>query len=150
MRRKSRHEKSNDDAAKCANCGGAHTASYRGCPKFPRGFKTKKSSGPAAPKLQQKPTAAPAKQSATSAAPVRLSTPKTAPTTQTASNNNASKSFADAGASKKTAPETPPQATTKQPPAIDKALTEILQAIQTKEEVLQNVLAIIPKLLLDC
>jgi hypothetical protein len=54
---------------------------------------------------------------------------------------------------KKTAPPTPPQATPKQPPAIGKALTEILKAIQTsntKEEILQNVLAIIPKILLDC
>jgi hypothetical protein len=50
-------------------------------------------------------------------------------------------------------PSTPPQATPKQPPAIGKALTEILKAIQTsntKEEILQNVLAIIPKILLDC
>jgi hypothetical protein len=35
-------EKTNDDAAKCANCGGAHTASYRGCPRFPRGPQAKK------------------------------------------------------------------------------------------------------------
>jgi hypothetical protein len=64
-------EKTNEDAAKCANCGGAHTASYRGCPRFPRGPQAKKSSGSAAPKPQQKPAAAPAKQSATPAAPVR-------------------------------------------------------------------------------
>jgi hypothetical protein len=142
-------EKTNDDAAKCANCGGAHTASYCGCPKFPRGSQAKKSPGPAAPKPQQKPAAAPAKQSATPAGPVRPSAPKTA----LATNSNASKSFADATASKKTAPATPPQATPKQPPAISKALIEILQAIQTsntKEEILQNVLAIIPKILLDC
>jgi hypothetical protein len=36
-------EKTNEDAAKCANCGGAHTASYRGCPRFPRGSQAKKS-----------------------------------------------------------------------------------------------------------
>jgi hypothetical protein len=29
--------------AKCANCGGAYTASYRGCPRFPRGYQGKKS-----------------------------------------------------------------------------------------------------------
>jgi hypothetical protein len=146
-------EKTNDDAAKCANCGGAHTASYRGCPRFPRGPQAKKSSGSAAPKPQQKPAAASAKQSATPAAPVRPSAPKTAPATKTANNDNASKSFADAASSKKTAPPAPPQATPKQPPAIGKALTEILKAIQTsntKEEILQNVLAIIPKILLDC
>jgi hypothetical protein len=94
-----------------------------------------------------------AKQSATPAAPVRPSAPKTAPATKTANNDNASKSFADAASSKKTAPPAPPQATPKQPPAIGKALTEILKAIQTsntKEEILQNVLAIIPKILLDC
>jgi hypothetical protein len=27
--------------AKCANCSGAHTASYRGCPRFPRGYQGK-------------------------------------------------------------------------------------------------------------
>jgi hypothetical protein len=54
---------------------------------------------------------------------------------------------------KKDRARNPPQATLKQSPAIGKALTEILKAIQTsntKEEILQNVLAIIPKILLDC
>jgi hypothetical protein len=106
-------EKTNEDAAKCANCGGAHTASYRG---FPRGPQTKKSPGPAAPKPQQKPTAAPAKQSATPAAPVRPSAPKTAPATRTAINGNASKSFADATSSKKTAPATPRRPPSSSPP----------------------------------
>jgi hypothetical protein len=122
-------------------------------PGSPGAPKPKKSSGSAAPKPQQKPAAAPAKQSATPAAPVRPSAPKTAPATKTATNDNASKSFAGAASSKKTAPPTPPQATPKQPPAIGKALTEIIKAIQTsntKEEILQNVLAIIPKILLDC
>jgi hypothetical protein len=31
-------QKTRDAAAKCANCGGPHTASYRGCPRFPRGY----------------------------------------------------------------------------------------------------------------
>jgi type IV secretory pathway VirB10-like protein len=107
-------KKTNDDAAKCANCGVAHTASYRGCPKFPRGFQTKKSSGPAAPKPQQKPAAAPRNNPPPPADPVTPSAPKTGPETKTATNNNASKSFADAAATKKTAPATLLQATPKQ------------------------------------
>jgi hypothetical protein len=35
-------QKNRDAAAKCANCGGPHTPSYRGCPRFPRGFLGKK------------------------------------------------------------------------------------------------------------
>jgi hypothetical protein len=31
-------QKTRDAAAKCANCGGPHTASYRGCPRFPREY----------------------------------------------------------------------------------------------------------------
>ncbi|KAJ3631955.1 hypothetical protein MTP99_013054 [Tenebrio molitor] len=75
-------KKTNDDAAKCANCGVAHTASYRGCPKFPRGFQTKKSSGPAAPKPQQKPAAGPPKQSATPRRPRHALSPKNRPRDQ--------------------------------------------------------------------
>jgi hypothetical protein len=35
-------KKTRDAAAKCVNCGGPHTASYRGCPRFPRGHLGKK------------------------------------------------------------------------------------------------------------
>jgi hypothetical protein len=35
-------QKTREAAAKCANCGGPHTASYRGCPRFPRGYLGKK------------------------------------------------------------------------------------------------------------
>ncbi|KAJ3634936.1 hypothetical protein MTP99_007877 [Tenebrio molitor] len=69
-----------------------------------------------------------------------------------ATNNNPRKSFADAALSKKSAPLAPRKTTPRQPPAIGKALTEILNAIRTsntKEEILGNVLAIISKILLD-
>jgi hypothetical protein len=35
-------QKTRDAAAKCANCGGPHTASYRVCPRFPGGYLGKK------------------------------------------------------------------------------------------------------------
>jgi hypothetical protein len=35
-------QKTRDAAAKCANCGGPHTASYRGCPRFPREYVSRK------------------------------------------------------------------------------------------------------------
>jgi hypothetical protein len=135
--------------AKCANCGGAHTASYRGCPRFPRGYQGKKSpnhnhSGP-----QQK------RAPATTAAPAPSAAPKTqpAPVKQPAAGTkSATKSFADATASKKPAApaQTPRPAPAQKNSTAEKIITEVLMAIQTStstEQILAKVLAIIPKVL---
>ncbi|KAH0816006.1 hypothetical protein GEV33_006785 [Tenebrio molitor] len=94
---------------KCVKCGDTLLCKKQ-MRKLRRGFQTKKSSGPAAPKAQQKPAAAPRNNPPPPAASVRPSAPKTGPAT----NNNASKSFADAAATKKTALATLLQATPKQ------------------------------------
>jgi hypothetical protein len=131
--------------AKCANCGGAHTASYRGCPRFPRGYQGKKSpnqnhSGP-----QQKRAPATTAAPAPSAAPMTQSAPVKQPA---AGPKSATKSFADATASKK--PAAPAQTPAQKNSTAEKIITEVLMAIQTStstEQTLAKVLAIIPKVL---
>jgi hypothetical protein len=66
-------QKTCDGVAKCANCGCPHTASFRGCPRFPRGYlgrqtpretlqnppKNRTPASPAAPAKKSPPTTAP-------------------------------------------------------------------------------------------
>ncbi|KAJ3631954.1 hypothetical protein MTP99_013054 [Tenebrio molitor] len=66
------------------------------------------------PNRNKNPPRAPRNNPPPPADPVTPSAPKTGPETKTATNNNASKSFADAAATKKTAPATLLQATPKQ------------------------------------
>jgi hypothetical protein len=141
-------QKTRDAAAKCANCGGPHTASYRGCPRFPRGYLGRKTPREAPQNPPKNRTPAPP------AAPAKKSPPATAPPKQpVAATTNDPKSFADATATKKPATPTPRSAPPKQNPAIKKVVFDLLDAIQSSsstEEILKKVLAIIPNLLSNC
>jgi hypothetical protein len=149
-------KKSKEIPARCANCGGAHTASYRGCPRFPCGYLGNK------PQPGQNSNRAPAPSQASS----RQQPPATARQSASAPNAgnkpNTGKSFADAATSKKPAPAPPtlrlvnakkPAVNAKKPAANGNALMDILLAIEsssTKDEILGKVLALLPNLLSGC
>jgi hypothetical protein len=137
--------------ARCANCGGGHTASYRGCPRFPRGYLGNK------PQPGQNSNRAPASSQASSRQQPPAAARQSAPAPNAGNKPNTGKSFAVATASKKPAsapvPPTPRPANAKKPAANGNALMDILLAIQsssTKDEILGEVLALLPNLLSGC
>jgi hypothetical protein len=144
-------KKSKEIPGRCANCGGGHTASYRGCPRCPRGYLGNK------PQPGQNSDRAPAPSQASSRQQPPAAARQSAPATNAGNKPNAGKSFADAAASKKPAPApappTPQPVNTKKPTANGNALMDILLAIHsssTKDEILGKVLALLPNLLSGC
>jgi hypothetical protein len=144
-------KKSKEIPARCANCGGGHTASYRGCPRFPRGYLGNK------PQPGQNPNRAPAPSQASSRQQPPAAARQSAPAPKAGNKPSTGKSFADAAASKKPAPAPAPPAprptSAKKPAANGNALMDILLAIQsssTKDEILGKVLALLPNLLSGC
>jgi hypothetical protein len=141
--------KPKESPAKCANYGGPHTASYRGCPRFPRGYLGNK------PQPGQNPNRAPAVSQASSRQQPPAAARQSAPAPNAGNKPNTGKSFADAAASKRPAPAppTPRPTSAKKPAANGNALMDILLAIQsssTKDEILGKVLALLPNLLSGC
>jgi hypothetical protein len=140
--------KSKETPAICANCGGSHTASYRGCCKFPQ-----PKNAPAKLRQQQKPKPPSENDKSKSAPEIAPQVNSTRTEDKTATSKTATrsstfktdKSFAQAATSAKPATSAP----TEKFDGLSAALVEAVTAIGTAKngtEAIQHFVSFIPKL----